>query len=90
MHETRFILALIGALSREIMWVRKQKQNRTKSKPQPSRGSAEPEGLTNPVASFAIHILSLWQREILNLSPCWFLVPETTQQILIMSNSDNL
>ena len=72
------------------MWVRKQKQNRTKPKSQPSRGSAEPEELTDPMASFTIHILSLWQREILNLSPYWFLVPETTQQIVIMSNSDNL
>ena len=90
--QTRFILALIECpIQRNHVGQKaKTEQNKTKPKPQPSRGSAESEELTNPVASFAIHILSLWQREILNLSPYWFLVPETTQQIVIMSNSDNL
>lgn len=55
-----------------------QTRNGTKPKPRPSRGSAEPEELTDPVASFAIRSLSRWQRDVLRGSPYGSSVPETT------------
>ena len=83
-----------AALPGEIVWVSERantERNKTKITAKSREGGrAEPGELADPVASFAVHGLSLWQREMLRGSPPGSSVPETTQRRGSMSHSNHL